>query len=416
MKLKYGDSFVHFVAPEAIEWHVVQKNVPFSFAPQAENIQGGINKLATQLTDRINKRAHILFIVPDHTRKCNLSSILPPLIEHLENKFLADIKILVANGSHAQQSEATVREIISPDIYDQIPTIQHDALANDRLTFLGKTSYGTLVVLNKMVKEADFIITINAIMYHYFAGFGGGAKMLLPGVAAYETIRQNHSLTITKDGRFHPHAQNGNMETNPVYLDVSQVVDFVPNALSLQVVLSKDGEIVGCKAGPILETQKKLVPLVEKLYTCTLPERADIVIASAGGCPSDINLIQAHKSIHHAYQAVQKNGTLVVLAECREGVGSKTFLPYFEYGTTREIGQALLNDYRINGQTALALKEKTEKTKIYFISSLASDIVKKIGMIPCKTIEDAFSRIEIGQHAKGLIVPEAQITLPVITN
>lgn len=414
MTLNYGHSVIDIDVPAAVEWHVLQKDVPFSFASQADIVQNGVNELVRQLKYRIEPRAQVLLVVPDHTRKCNLPLILPPLVERLENIFLADAQILFSNGSHAQQPEAAVKELISPDIYDRIPTKQHDALKDEYTAFFGKTSFGTPVILNKLVQEADFIITIGGVLYHYFAGFGGGAKMLLPGVAAYETIRQNHSLTITADGRFHPHAQNGNTTTNPVFLDLSQVVRFVPNALSLQVVLSSQGKIVCCKAGPILETQKKLFPLVEKLYSCKLPKRAEIVIASAGGFPSDINLIQAHKSIHHAFQAVTRGGTLIIFAECRQGIGSETFLPYFEYGSAQEIGAALRRNYEINGQTALTLKEKAEQCTIYLISSLQPDIVKKTGMIPCACLNDALADIPHLEEKKGIILPHAHVTLPLV--
>lgn len=413
MELKYGDSLVTLELPDFMEWRVLHKDAPFFLSEgqtETQIVNRGVDDLCMQLVSHLALRPSILLVVPDHTRKCNLPLILPLLIDKLESRFQARITILIANGSHALQPEETIRHLVSADIYDRYPTIQHNSQAEEELVTLGRTSNGTEIRLNKLVTKADFVITVGGILFHYFAGFGGGPKMLLPGVAAYETIRQNHSRTIDADGRFHPNAQNGNIETNPVYADLVQVLDVVPNVLSLQVVLSPQGQILFCEAGPILETQQKLIPRVKELYSMSLKNKYDVVIASAGGFPSDVNLIQSHKAIHHAFQVVKDNGALIIFAECREGIGSKTFLPYFDYSTSTDIGRALKNNFKINGQTALTLKEKAEKCQIYLISELQKRIVEKIGMIPCKRLSDV--QLSHLKDKKVAIMPYANITVP----
>ncbi len=411
MQLKYGDYPVKIELPDYIEWRVLQQDAPFFLQDERVLVEKGASDLLEHLRPRLSPHKSIVLIVPDHTRKCHLPLILPILTKRLQHEFRARITILIANGNHAQQPDETIRHLITADIFQRYPIIQHDSLRNNQLVHLGQTTNGTDVRLNRLVVESDFIITIGGMLYHYFAGFGGGAKMLLPGVAAYETIRQNHSRTIDAHGQFHPHSQNGNITTNPVYEDLAQVLDFVPDVLSLQVVLSPQGKIAFCEAGPVLKTQRKLVPKVKELYGIQLAEKADVVVASAGGFPSDVNLIQSHKSIHHAFQAVKQDGVLVILAQCREGIGSKTFLPYFDHATSKDIGKALLREFKINGQTALALKEKTEKSQIYFISDLEAELVEKMGMIPCKRFAD----VPLHQHKnkKGVILPHANITVPV---
>ena len=142
----------------------------------------------------------------------------------------------------------------------------------------------------------------------------------------------------------------------------------------------------------------------------------DVVVASAGGFPADVNLIQSHKSIHHAYQAVKENGWLIVMAECAEGIGSKTFLPYFDYGSSRNIGQRLLEDYQINGHTALALKTKVEQANIVFVSNLDPQMVEKIGMIPAKNLTEAWeiAKKHLNAEALGYILPTASAHVPVV--
>ncbi len=411
MELKYGDSRVELELPDTIKWQVLQQDMPFFLSEEETIVDAAIDSLMRQLESRLARKGSVLLIVPDHTRKCNLPLILPRLIDRLENDFQAKITILIANGSHMQQPEQTILNLVTPEIYNRVPTLQHNSLKEEQLVHLGHTNFGTDIRLNYLVTEVDFIITIGGILYHYFAGFGGGPKMLFPGVAAYESIRQNHSRTVDEIGRFHPHSQNGNIETNPVYLDLKQVLDFVPNVLSLQVVLSPRGEIFYAEAGPILEVQNKLIPRVKELYGLSVPEKADVVIAGAGGFPSDVNLIQTHKSLHHAFQVVKENGTLVLFAQCREGVGSKTFLPYFEHATSAAIGRVLSHDFKINGQTALSLKEKAEKCQFFFISDMDPEVVKKVGMIPCHSLTDV--PLKTIQNAHGYVMPQANITVPV---
>ena len=415
MKLGYGNAAVDVNLPEHIEWRVLKKDAPFSLLSEKEITRQGVASLIEQLQTHISHHAKVLLIVPDHTRKCNLPIILPELKEALQRNFAASIEILIANGSHALQPESTIIDLVSEKIYNAIPVYQHDARDDAQLAFFGATSHGTAVWLNKKIKEADFVITVNGILFHYFAGFGGGPKMLLPGVAGYETIRRNHSRSIDKNaGHFHPQAREGLIDGNPVYDDLAEALKFVPNVLSLQVVLSPQQQIACCEAGPIMETQRALIPHVKELYSVGMDKEADVVIASAGGFPSDVNLVQVHKSIHHAFQAVKENGILVIFAQCREGIGSATFLPYFEYGTAQKIGEALMHDFKINGQTALSLKEKAEKAGIILISELETAIVQQTGMTPARSWREAMDIIsgDLQKCKTGFIVPQAGITIP----
>ena len=360
MQLKYGKAAMDFEPPANINWQILRKDLPFSLQPEAQIIEQAVLNLIQQLGDAgVRKNAKLLLVVPDHTRRCRLEFILPILTTSLEERFAATLQILIANGSHVLQPEETIRNLVGDAIFKKYAVVQHDALVQASLVHLCHSSNGTPFCLNRQIKEVDFIITIGGILYHYFAGFGGGAKMLFPGIAGYESIRANHRRTVyAVSGLFHSHCHEGNITTNPVYRDLAEVVQFVPNLLSLQLALSPEGKIVFAAVGEVLSTHKQVCKKVEDIYSIPLAEKADVVIASAGGFPADVNLIQSHKSIHHAYQAVKENGWLIVMAECAEGIGSKTFLPYFDYGSSRTIGQRLLEDYQINCHTALALKTK----------------------------------------------------------
>lgn len=414
MELGYGHSKIQLQLPSEIEWQVLKKDVPFSYPEEDQILSKGI----ADLIHAINRKSlNILIIIPDHTRQCKLPYILPRIIKALKDNFSVELEILVANGSHVLQPDSVIKELVGEHIFNSIPIQQHNCHDASSLTYFGRTSFGTDVWLNKKITEADIIITVNGILYHYFAGFGGGPKMILPGVAGYETIRTNHKRTIDREnGRLHLQCYEGNTSTNPVFLDLAEVTNVVNHVISFQVVLTPDERVVACEVGDVLKAQQNLIPKIKELYSLPIRRKADVVIASAGGFPADVNLIQAHKAVHHAFQAVKKGGIMVMFAACSEGIGSQTILPYLNYSTTNELAQVLLRDFQINGQTALALKEKAEKVRILFMSTLDKSVVEKTGMIPVKNYNEALKiiRENITPQSKGLILPRAGILVPFI--
>lgn len=419
MQLLYGSRGVEFRPDSGISWRVLPEEVPGTAAPGQPDVSGAaIADLVRQLEAMGASRGDtLLLVVPDHTRRCRLDELLPRLLPELEDALSLRTRILVANGSHVLQPESLVREVIGAEVYDAYPVTQHDCREEKRLELLGTTSRGTPITINRMALEADWVVTIGGILYHYFAGFGGGPKMLLPGIAGQESILQNHRFTLDPaTGQFHPDCREGEIDRNPVYLDLAEICTFFPQALSLQLVLSPEGQIAAAAAGPILPTQRHLLPVVRRLYSIPIYAQADIVLASAGGYPGDVNLIQSHKSIHHAYQALKPGGTLVILAECREGIGSSTFLNYFTGGTAAEMGKELLRSYLINGHTALAMKSKTEAARIILVSALAPEVVQRIGMIPAKSMDEAWALARPGlpQRPAGYIMPRAGKYLPLL--
>jgi nickel-dependent lactate racemase len=194
-----------------------------------------------------------------------------------------------------------------------------------------------------------------------------------------------------------------------------QVLDFIPHVLSLQLVLDADGRIHFAQAGrsspvknrPSAKCNNSIAFLCKTSRCC---------LASAGGFPGDVNLIQSHKAIHHAYRAVRPGGILVVYAECAEGIGSSTFMPYFSHDSSAAIVEALLSDYQLNGHTALSLKRKTETVRLFLVSSLPAEQVRRIGMIPLKPTDSLWQEGVFQSPANGLNFPQAAYYLPICEN
>jgi nickel-dependent lactate racemase len=214
--------------------------------------------------------------------------------------------------------------------------------------------------------------------------------MLFPGLAYYKTIEQNHKRSISSAGTFNKNCKSGVLKNNPVYEDLKQVVDLCPPVFSICIMLDEKGKIIAAKSGNIISAHKAVSELVNKKYRIKIKAKSDLVICSAGGYPKDINLIQTNKTIYNSYQAVKPGGVIICLAECPEGIGSKTFLNWFGYDKAA-LKKNLLKNYSLNAQTALSVIEKSKSVRIILVSKLDPELVKKMGMTPAKNIESAFN-------------------------
>ena len=345
---------------------------------------------STNLRKFVQPEDRILIVIPDKTRLSRLNIVLPEVFRELKYSGIenSNIKFIFANGSHSKQSKDEKEKIIGKKYFKSYEILEHDAYDSTNILYFGRTDRGTKVYLNKIIKESDKIITIGAVSHHYFAGFGGGAKMIFPGLAYYKTIEQNHKRSIS-NCKLNNKCLSGVLKDNPIYEDLSQVVNIIPPVFSICMMLDEKGKIIAAKTGDIIKSHKSISELINKKYRIKIKKKSDLVVCSSGGYPKDINIIQTHKAIYNAYQAVKENGVIICFAECKDGIGSKTFLDWFGYNK-KDLKKNISKNYSLNAQTALSVIEKTGKVNIILISKLDQDIVKKMGMIPVCDNNDAF--------------------------
>jgi lactate racemase len=374
---------------------------------------------APRLRDAVHGDS-IVILVPDKTRNAATAMVLPLLIDELEHAGVRDehITIVFATGTHPPQSVEEQRELLGPAILKRYTVVQHNARNNEECIHVGDTCYGTPVALNRIVANADFVVLAGTIVHHYFAGFGGGAKMFLPGVAAYNTAVINHKRTLTPDGRFHQGCRDGNTTGNPVLDDIHDALRFCPPHWYVATVIDAEGDIAAAVCGDLRAAHEKGCSIVHEMFSIPLQKDVDICIASAGGYPRDINFIQAHKSIHHAHYALREGGTLICLAECREGVGNETFHEYFQHRDEAAFRDAVLNQYSMNAHTALAVREKSLRFRIIMVTGLAATLMDQMGIEKASSLQEAISLAGRGQPASPdvLILPNASLSVPVHTH
>ena len=359
----------------------------------------------------------VVVLIPDATRAPVARRVLPEVMRSLGEAGLADaaVTVFVAAGVHAPVCEEVARSLAGDAIGPATRVVQNDSRAAGDFVCVGKTGRGTPINLNKLVAEADLKVAISAVGFHYFAGMGGGRKMIVPGACNYETVRANHRLSISEDGDIHPACRSGVLDGNPVHEDMLEGLRLVEGVFMVNVVVDGWGEIRDVVAGDAALSHLEAARRAKSALEVPSGPRCDLAVASAGGYPFDQDLIQTHKSIDHAAECVRDGGAIVAVAECSRGVGSQTFLSWFGLGGRVALARKLVADYQLNGQTALSLLKKLERVKIFLVSSLARGIVQRTGMAPARDLAealDAAARI-VGAKPLTCILPAAWGILPV---
>jgi nickel-dependent lactate racemase len=329
MKLKYGK--------EEIRLPIEDKNIiKILNLEKQEVLLNPENRLKELLKNPINspslrelifqkKASKILIIVNDITRPTPYEIILPSLLDELHQIGIKkeNIIFIIATGIHRSNSPEEIKEMFGENIVSAYKFINHDCDDSCQKD-LGNLKSGNNLWVNPIVSDIDFIITTGVIVPHYFAGFSGGRKSILPGICGRKTIESNHAQMV------HPNARAGNLKGNPVHQEMHEAAEKVGVDFNINVVTDENHKIVEIVAGELLTSWQYGVEVCKQIYICPIEKKAEVIIASPGGYPKDINIYQAQKALDDAYQAVKPGGTIILLAECTEGYGEATFEKWIE--------------------------------------------------------------------------------------
>jgi nickel-dependent lactate racemase len=323
-----------------------------------------------------------------------------------------DLKFIVALGSHRAPMNDEFIQIFGQycNIYkDRI--LIHDANNNANLTFLGKTRMNTPVWLNSAIWEADKIIVINSVEPHYFAGFTGGRKSFLPGVAGLETITANHKLSLQ------PQAKTLALEGNPVNEDMNEIARMVPrDVFSIQVVIDDNHKLFSIRYGDIFTSEEQAIEDAKKIFCVPIKEKADIVIALIQE-PYDVNFYQSQKGMENAKLTLKDNGIMIVTSKCRKGVGDDEFIKTIaSCKSPKEVIEKVSKDFKLGRHKSAKLAETMQWAEIWTVMPINDDVVKSIFMTPYSDINTALQKAieKKGKDATILILPDASLTVPLI--
>ena len=356
-----------------------------------------------------------LIVVSDATRATASAQVVNLLVRRLIELGVApsDINIIFATGIHRAVSLAEKRELLTPFIVQRIKTIDHDALNRSSMIQLGEMRNGAPAEVNRALKEHDHVILTGAIVFHYFAGFTGGRKSICPGLASARTIEATHMLALDFErGGRRAGVGTGLLDGNAVHEECARVAELIAPSFLINTIVNERGQATRVYAGDWREAHRRACAEYSEEHSVKIEEKREVVIASCGGSPWDINLIQAHKALDMAAYACVDGGDIILLAECVDGLGRADFLKWFEAADSRALEANLREHYEVNGQTAWALLVKAEKFRVQLVSKLADEDVRRMRMHPARTIDEAMTRIN--KNASGYIMPRASSLLPIV--
>ncbi|KPJ68569.1 hypothetical protein AMJ44_06370 [candidate division WOR-1 bacterium DG_54_3] len=358
------------------------------------------------------KGEKIALVVSDYTRATMADLFLPLLVNGLNEIGIPDqdMFIVFANGTHPLHTREKQEKIVGKEIASRIEMFDHDYRDESNLVDLGKTSRGTPVKANKMVYEADRKILTGSITYHYFAGFGGGRKAVLPGISGFETIQTNHRLSMR------PESTTAALDNNPLSLDMEEAAKMLKPDFILNTVLNENKELCGIFAGDLIAAHRAGCQFINEYAMVGIYQKADLVIAASGGGGMDINYVQSHKAMENAHFALKEGGVMILLAESSEGFPSDIYLKYIQLGSADKIHAELNRNFTIPGHTVFATFYKSEKFKIIWVTKLPKEIVKSMKITPAESYEEAYALAKkwLAGKRRTYIMPVAYTTFPVL--
>jgi nickel-dependent lactate racemase len=362
------------------------------------------------LHEMVRPGQRTVIVVSDITRPCPTHKLLPPLLAELSAGGVRDedIRIIFALGTHRRHAPHEQKRLVGEEVFRRIRCQDFDP--HDTV-YLGRTSRGTPVVPSRAVAEAEFKICLGNIEFHYFAGYTGGAKAILPGVCAPPSIHHNHSLMVL------PEATSGWAEGNPVREDIEEAGRLVGVDFILNVVLDRAFRIVEAVAGDPYLAHRQGCRYVDGLYKVPIPAPGDIVLVSTGGYPKDINLYQAHKALEHAVHAVREGGVIILLAQCPEGWGHDVFEEWLLSGDPPEVLiERIGKRFVLGGHKAAAIARIRKRAALYLVSSLPPEACRAAGFQPFTTTDEALAAAfaRSGPKAQVIVIPHGNTTLPLV--
>lgn len=395
-------SFLSLVLPANEETHTVDSK---SLIQKA--LRNPIGK--PRLSETVKPGQKIAVIINDITRPTPSAFLIPFLLEELSFAGVLDenITFYFALGLHRAHTEEEIKKLLGEEIYGRFKFVQHEAGTFPVKSF-GMTSRKTPIEIYTDIVGNDLIIGIGEVGFHYYAGYSGGAKSLLPGVGSKESIIANHKWMLEKE------AAAGRVDS-PVRLDLEEATRIVGLDFILNVVLDSQKNVIAAFAGDFIEAHRECVKVVDEMYKIPV-EPADAVIVSCGGYPKDINLYQANKALDNAAQAVKEGGSIVLVAECVDGIGNAVYDRWNKECRTAEEAVARFKErFEFGGHKAAKTAASSLRFQLYLISSLPDETAKEAFFTPCQTVEEAVLKIlEKNPDARFHVIPYGGQTLPVM--
>jgi len=365
-----------------------------------------------KLSEIANLESKVVIVVDDVTRPAPSHLMVPPILDELNDAGARDenVTVVFACGTHRSVAPEEALRLLGETVVNRVKIVNHDCRAGD-LVLVGTTrKHGTKVYLNRVFAEADVKILTGDVGLHYFAGYGGGRKSILPGISGEETTKHNHVMLLGAN------AKTGALNENPVNEDMIEAARMAKVDFTLNVVINSRHELVKAFAGNVDEVFSEGVRLVDEMYRVQVDRRADIVVVSPGGNPADLNLFQAYKAVDNALEAVKRGGVIVLVAELPDGHGDQNFYDFMvKYNDLKAIEREVRRNFVMGGAKAYYYMKAMQKAQIILVSSMPDYYAASVfRMKTARATNDALNQAfnVTGKNAKVWTMPYGNYTLP----
>ena len=416
----YGEKGLDFMLPDDLNVEVVHSRPEEPLKDPKNEIRKAIDTPASSppLREILKKRKNgkICIVISDSTRPVPTRVILEPLLELFSELHISDVEVqlLVATGLHRKTTPEELKRILGKDIMIRFDIINHVAEDLSSLDFLGTNSFGTPIYINKVYLEASVKIITGYVEPHFFAGFAGGRKSLVPGIAGEQTIISNHSARNIASS----HARFGILKNNPIYEDAWEIAKMpkVKPDFLINVCINPQHQITKVAAGA-LQVYHELVQYQENLCFFDIKDPFDVIIAGNGGYPLDLNLYQAVKSMALGELGVKKGGTVISINECKDKVGQPKFEELINFGICAEE----MFDKVTNGVITCkdqweiqALTRVLSHCNVIVVSSMKEVELGNIGLKWAESVEKAIEWCckQYGSSMRVLVLPDGPAIIP----
>ncbi len=361
------------------------------------------------LRDDVKPGQKVAIVTSDISRPLPSFDVLPAVLDELYAAGIPqeDITVVLALGSHRGHTEEEKKHLVGERCYAEVRVIDSDP--ND-CVHLGNTGHGTPVDITRSVAEADYRICLGNVEFHYFAGYSGGYKAIMPGCSTPEAIQVNHKMMVQEA------AHAGRLSGNPIREDIEEAGAMLGVHYIVNAVLDEYKKIVYAVAGDVVKAHRVACAYLDRMYRVSIPARADIVLVSQGGAPKDANLYQVQKALDNAKHAVKDGGTVILVGACSEGLGSRVFEQWI---TTAKSPRALIErvheKFELGGHKAAAIAQVMERAEVCLVSEMAPDFVRSIFFTPMPSAAEALAYAfeKHGKDATVIAMPFGGATLPV---
>ena len=413
--LAYGTGTLPLDLPDGLEPVVLVANEQPALPDAVQAVRDGLKNpigaepLVKQLKDK--KPEKIVVVVNDETRPTPYYAFFPPLVEAFEEAGIRDdqVTFVIATGIHDPHSKELNEKTYGKHMTDRFKFVSHIAKDDDSLVHMGRFDSGYEFYVNKLAVEADFLITVGVVMPHYFAGFSGGRKSILPGLAGFRTVEQNHARMVELMDNLPPIRQN------PVSLEMIEAARMVGVNFIINAVTGSNKEVVKIVAGDLVAAWYEAVETSSSMFEIPFEKQVDICVSSACGYPRDVNMYQAQKALDHADRITRDGGTIILVTESPSGYGEDVFERWMREGMTpQQIMDRIRTNFVMGGHKAYGFAKVAANKKFILVSSLSAEDSLPLFATKAESVQAAFdAALAENPGATVAVLPQGSLTLPV---